>query len=70
MDLIFFDLDGTLLNKSSEITDFTRETLKLLGEKDIAYTVATGRTMHSAQHVIGEQPFVLPHIYNLSLIHI
>ncbi|NDW19918.1 HAD family hydrolase [Alteromonas hispanica] len=64
MDLIFFDLDGTLLNKSSEITDFTRETLKLLGEKDIAYTVATGRTMHSAQHVIGEQPFVLPHIYN------
>lgn len=64
MDLIFFDLDGTLLNKSSEITEFTRETLKLLGEKDIAYTVATGRTMHSAQHVIGEQPFVLPHIYN------
>lgn len=64
MDLIFFDLDGTLLNKSSEISDYTRETLALLSERDIAYTVATGRTMHSAQHVIGQQPFVLPHIYN------
>ncbi|HAG29959.1 MAG TPA: haloacid dehalogenase, partial [Alteromonas macleodii] len=24
MDLIFFDLDGTLLNKSSEISSFTK----------------------------------------------
>ncbi|PTU01043.1 haloacid dehalogenase, partial [Pseudomonas sp. HMWF031] len=30
MDLIFFDLDGTLLNKSSEISSFTKETLGLL----------------------------------------
>ena len=27
MDLLFFDLDGTLLNKSSEISSFTKETL-------------------------------------------
>ncbi|KTF05657.1 haloacid dehalogenase-like hydrolase, partial [marine sediment metagenome] len=65
MDLIFFDLDGTLLNKSSEISSFTRETLGLLSEKDIAFTVATGRTMHSAQFVLQGQSFVLPHhIYN------
>lgn len=64
MDLIFFDLDGTLLNKSSEISSFTRDTLGLLSEKDIAFTVATGRTMHSAQFVLQGQSFVLPHIYN------
>ncbi len=64
MDLIFFDLDGTLLNKSSQISSFTRDTLALLSKRDIAYTVATGRTMHSAQHVLQDTPFVLPHIYN------
>tara|TARA_Y100000296_G_scaffold27599_1_gene32246 strand:- start:2779 stop:3609 length:831 start_codon:yes stop_codon:yes gene_type:complete len=64
MDLIFFDLDGTLLNKSSEISSFTRDTLNLLSERDIAFTVATGRTMHSAQFVLQGQSFVLPHIYN------
>ncbi len=64
MDLIFFDLDGTLLDKSSQISSFTKETLALLGEKDIAFTVATGRTMHSAQFVLEGQSFLLPHIYN------
>ena len=64
MDLIFFDLDGTLLNKSSEVSAFTKDTLGLLSEKDIAFTVATGRTMHSAQFVLKDQSFVLPHIYN------
>ncbi|BFT30195.1 HAD family hydrolase [Alteromonas sp. D210916BOD_24] len=64
MDLIFFDLDGTLLNKSSQISNFTKDTLALLAEKDIAYTVATGRTMHSAQYVLQGTSFVLPHIYN------
>ena len=64
MDLIFFDLDGTLLNDASEITPFTKATLMLLKEKDIAYTVATGRTMLSAQHILNGHDFDLPHIYN------
>lgn len=64
MDLIFFDLDGTLLNKDSEISPFTRATLDLLSENGIAHTVATGRTMHSAKRVLGDQPFNLPHIYS------
>lgn len=64
MDLIFFDLDGTLLNSSSEISPFTKETLGLLREKDIAYTVATGRTLISAQKIIEGHSFDLPHIYN------
>ena len=33
MELVVFDLDGTLLNRSSELSDYTRETLRLLGER-------------------------------------
>lgn len=64
MDLIFFDLDGTLLNKASKLSAFTIETLCLLKEKDIAHTVATGRTMLSARRVIGQYAFDLPHIFS------
>ncbi|MGB3724345.1 MAG: HAD-IIB family hydrolase, partial [Glaciecola sp.] len=64
MDLVFFDLDGTLLNKESQITPFTRETLGLMQKKGVAYTVATGRTMLSAQHILDGHDFTLPHIYN------
>jgi len=64
MDLIFFDLDGTLLNDVSEISSFTKETLVLLNKKDIAYTVATGRTMLSAQSILNGHDFGLPQVYN------
>lgn len=64
MHLIFFDLDGTLLNDASEISTFTKETLILLSDKDIGYTVATGRTMLSAKSVLNGHDFDLPHIYN------
>ena len=70
MDLIVFDLDGTLLNSTSEISPFTKETLTLLGEKGIAYTLATGRTMLSAESILEGNNFDLPQAYNLSLIHI
>lgn len=64
MDLIFFDLDGTLLNDVSEISPFTKKTLTLLSENNIAYTVATGRTMLSAQRILEGHEFKLPQIYN------
>lgn len=64
MNLIFFDLDGTLLNDASEISPFTRETLNLLNKNDIAYTVATGRTMLSAKSILTGHDFDLPQIYN------
>jgi Cof subfamily protein (haloacid dehalogenase superfamily) len=64
MDLIFFDLDGTLLNSASEISPFTKDTLGLLKEKNIAYTLATGRTMLSAQRLVKGHDFDLPQIYN------
>jgi Cof subfamily protein (haloacid dehalogenase superfamily) len=64
MDLIFFDLDGTLLNDASEISTFTKDTLILLSEKNIAYTLATGRTMLSAQRIVDGHDFELPQIFN------
>ena len=63
MELIVFDLDGTLLNARSQISDYTRETLQLLANHDIAYTVATGRTLHASREILKGHGFVLPHVY-------
>jgi Cof subfamily protein (haloacid dehalogenase superfamily) len=64
MDLIIFDLDGTLLDAHSKISHYTQETLIMLSERNVAYTVATGRTLHSAQKIIEGHGFHLPHIYS------
>ena len=63
MELIVFDLDGTLLNRASEISEYTSETLNLLSERNIAYTVATGRTLHGARAVLDGHRFALPQAY-------
>lgn len=63
MELLVFDLDGTLLNESSRISDFTRETLQLLTANNIAYTVATGRNLQAARDIINGHGFELPHVY-------
>ncbi|MEM7280541.1 MAG: HAD family hydrolase [Pseudomonadota bacterium] len=63
MEIIVFDLDGTLLNEASEISDYTSETLRLLSKRGIAYTVATGRTLHSARAVLEGHGFELPQAY-------
>ena len=63
MELIVFDLDGTLLNRRSELSEHTRETLQRLGKRGIAYTVATGRTLHAARDLLAGHGFDLPHIY-------
>ena len=68
MELIVFDLDGTLLNDASQISPFTHATLALLAKKEIAYTLATGRTLHSAQAIIDGHGFHLPHIYSNGVI--
>ncbi|MBP8925179.1 MAG: HAD hydrolase family protein [Pseudomonadales bacterium] len=40
MELVVFDLDGTLLNRDSALSERTVETLRLLSARGIAYTVA------------------------------
>ena len=63
MELVVFDLDDTLLNRESAISDYTSETLRLLTERDIAYTVATGRTLHGARAILDGHHFPLPQAY-------
>lgn len=62
MQLIVFDLDGTLLNLRSEVSPYTAETLTRLRAAGIPYTVATGRTLHAALGPIRAHGFELPHI--------
>ena len=63
MELVVFDLDGTLLNRESAISNYTSETLQLLSRRDIAYTVATGRTLHGARAILEGHQFLLPQAY-------
>ncbi|MGO2355973.1 MAG: HAD hydrolase family protein [Marinomonas foliarum] len=48
MELVAFDLDGTLLNRHQRLSDYTLETLERLKSAGIFYTVATGRTHFAA----------------------
>ena len=63
MELIVFDLDGTLLDGNSEISQYTSDTLRLLSSQGIAYTVATGRTLHASRAVLEGHSFTLPQAY-------
>ncbi len=63
MELIVFDLDGTLLNRHSALSTGTRDTLAKLADRGIAYTVATGRTLHAARTLLAGSDFSLPHVY-------
>ncbi len=63
MDLLVFDLDGTLLNGAAKISAYTRETLDHLSRQNILYTVATGRMLHGAREVLQGHPFALPQIF-------
>ena len=44
MELFVSDLDGTLLNKSSEVSSNSREIINDLIQKGVKFTVATART--------------------------
>lgn len=63
MELLVFDLDGTLLDSGSRISPYTRDTLRLLAQQGVAYTVATGRTLHAARDILHGHGFALPQIY-------
>lgn len=63
MDLIVFDLDGTLLNKQQRLSDKTIATLEKMKQAGIYYTIATGRTHLSAATCIEGHDFPLWQIY-------
>lgn len=49
MKLVVSDLDGTLLNEHSQISDETREAIKKLTEKGVDFAIATGRGIGSVK---------------------
>lgn len=56
------DLDGTLLNRSSCLPEFTVKTLNDLLDQGMLFTFATARSWHSAHVVAGELSPSLPWI--------
>ena len=63
MELIVFDLDGTLLNRHGRLSLYTRHTLASLSRRGVAYTVATGRTLHASIDLLQGHGFRLPQVY-------
>ncbi|MEN1729250.1 MAG: HAD-IIB family hydrolase [Pseudomonadota bacterium] len=63
MDLVVFDLDGTLLNADHFISARTGRVLQELTRNEVAYTVATGRSIYSARTVLNGHVFGLPQIF-------
>jgi len=63
MELIVFDLDGTLLDGEGALSAYTGETLAALAGQGVAYTVATGRTLHAARHLLEPHGFRLPQVF-------
>ena len=51
MKLVVSDLDGTLLNDDSEVSNETIEMIKKLKENGIEFAIATGRSFNSANKI-------------------
>lgn len=63
MDLVVFDLDGTLLNKHQQLSATTLDTLNRMKQAGIAYTIATGRTHLAAAPCLQNHDFPIWQIY-------
>jgi len=57
---IVSDLDGTLLNAEHKVSEFTRETVKLLLQKGIKFYIATGRNYLGAKEAMDELGVKIP----------
>jgi len=51
--LYISDLDGTLLNSRKQISEFTKETLNVLIDNDVHFSVATARTAASSVKILS-----------------
>lgn len=51
--LYITDLDGTLLNNSKEVSDFTKTTLNALMAKGVNFSIASARTAASATKILS-----------------
>ena len=67
--LYISDLDGTLLDRSDRLSEYTKQTLKSLVEKGMIFTYATARSLTSASVVTEGLNVELPVIvYNGAMI--
>ena len=57
--LVVSDMDGTLLNKQSKITEGNLKAIHILQEKGIEFAIASGRDYRGVYSII--------HDYNLNL---
>lgn len=53
MNLFISDLDGTLLNRNAQLTDYSRKTINLLVEKGMSFTAATARTYATVSKILN-----------------
>ena len=69
--IIAVDLDGTLLNSDSQISDFTKETIKKVSEKGHQVIITTGRPYRMSKDFYRELGLDTPMInFNGSLTHL
>lgn len=58
--LFVSDLDGTLLRHDATLSPYARALLCALLEQGLPFTIATGRSVVSAQQILGDLPLRLP----------
>lgn len=58
--LYISDLDGTLLNRDAELSDFTRDTLNGLISNGLQFAVATARTSATVERILDGVRLTLP----------
>ena len=69
--MIAVDLDGTLLNSESKLSDFTIETIKKISKKGHHVVIATGRPYRMAKDFYDQLELETPMInFNGSLTHL
>ena len=69
--IIAVDLDGTLLNSQSQLSDFTKETIKKVAQKGHKVIITTGRPYRMAHQYYEELGLDTPMInFNGSLTHL
>ena len=69
--MIAVDLDGTLLNSESKLSDFTIETIKKISKKGHQVVIATGRPYRMAKDFYDQLELETPMInFNGSLTHL
>ncbi len=80
--IIFSDMDGTLLNKQSEISDVTKTSIEAMGIAGMPFVLTTGRSIHGVKHALETFNFVgtdgyvisyhggmIHHLKNMKVLH-